>query len=78
MPAKDTLVRSTSAAYRTPIFLAHSKDDNVIDIQYGKELRDFLTRLEMNAEWHQYDHGGHWLCEPEGVGEYLFLENAVR
>jgi predicted esterase len=46
----------------------------VIDIQYGKELCDSLEHLEMNVEWHQYDHGGHWVPEPEGIGEYLLLK----
>jgi predicted esterase len=57
LPAKETLVRSNSAAYRTPVFLSHSKDDDVIDFRYGKELRDSLAQLEMNVEWHEYDDG---------------------
>ena len=57
LPAKDTLVPSNSAAYRTPVFLAHSKDDDVIDFRYGKELCDSLTHIGMNVEWHEYEHG---------------------
>lgn len=61
-----------------PIFLGHSRDDSVISVRHGRTLRDTLGRfpLELNVEWHEYEDGGHWLNEPQGVDDIVcFLEN---
>ncbi|KAI3399712.1 hypothetical protein diail_5779 [Diaporthe ilicicola] len=63
-----------------PVFLGHSKDDSVISIRYGRTLRDVLKQFpdEFNVAWHEYEDGGHWLNEPQGVDDIVdFLKQHV-
>lgn len=60
-----------------PFFLAHSRDDSVISVRHGRSLRDTLGKVpdELEVEWHEYEDGGHWLNEPQGVDDIVaFLE----
>lgn len=56
-----------------PIFLGHSRDDTVISVRYGRALRDVLSRFpnQLEVEWHEYENGGHWLNEPQGVDDIV-------
>lgn len=60
-----------SSLSAVPVFLGHSVDDSVISIRYGRTLRDTLRRFpdELNVAWHEYEDGGHWLNEPQGVDD---------
>jgi predicted esterase len=78
IPAKESLVKTTKNAQRTPVFLSHSKNDNVIRIKYGEELRDSLKEIGMEVEWHAYEDGEHWVNEPSGVGEYKDLQDRCQ
>jgi lysophospholipase-2 len=49
----------------TPVFLSHSKNDEVVPIQNGRLLRDCLETLGMKVTWKEYEDGGHWIYEPE-------------
>lgn len=62
--------RSTLAV---PIFLGHSGDDSVISVRHGRTLRDILDRFpeQVKVEWHEYDDGGHWLNEPQGMDDIV-------
>jgi phospholipase/carboxylesterase len=40
-----------------PIFAAHGVQDPLIPIQLGRKLRDDLTRLGVDVEWHEYPMG---------------------
>lgn len=55
----------------TPILLEHCRDDEVIDIQSGTRLRDFLYRFDMEVDWQEYLDGGHWFNEPQGVDDFI-------
>ncbi|PON22229.1 phospholipase/Carboxylesterase [Trichoderma gamsii] len=55
----------------TPILLGHCRDDEVIDIQSGTRLRDFLYRFDMEVDWQEYLDGGHWFNEPQGVDDFV-------
>lgn len=60
-----------------PIFLGHSRDDSVISVRHGRKLWDTLGRFpeQLIVEWHEYEDGGHWLNEPQGVDNIVaFLE----
>lgn len=60
-----------------PIFLGHSRDDSVISVSHGQTLRDTLRGFpnELQVEWHEYEDGGHWLNEPQGVDDiFAFLK----
>lgn len=56
-----------------PMFLGHSRDDTVISVRHGRALRDILSRFPeyLEVEWHEYDDGGHWLNEPQGVDDIV-------
>ncbi|KAF4844398.1 Acyl-protein thioesterase 1 [Colletotrichum siamense] len=54
-----------------PIFLAHAVDDEVIDIRLGRQLRKALGSFCKTVEWHEYDSGGHWVNEPQGVDDMV-------
>jgi lysophospholipase-2 len=54
----------------TPVFLNHAKDDDVVYFELGLQLRNILKlQLGMNVTWRGYDHGGHWIKEPEGFDD---------
>lgn len=55
----------------TPILLEHCHDDEVIGIKSGTRLRDFLSRLDLEVDWHEYQDGGHWFNEPQGVDDFV-------
>ena len=56
----------------TPILLQHNRDDGVIAFENGARLRDLLGKLGFQTvEWHAYDHGGHWVNEPQGVDDFV-------
>jgi phospholipase/carboxylesterase len=42
---------------RFPVFAAHGLQDPLIPIEVGRKLRDDLTKLGMDVEWHEYDMG---------------------
>ncbi|KAL9468475.1 hypothetical protein ACSS6W_010169 [Trichoderma asperelloides] len=55
----------------TPVILEHCHDDEVIDIKSGTRMRDFLSQLDMDVDWHEYQDGGHWFNEPQGVDDFV-------
>ncbi|KAI1407227.1 phospholipase/carboxylesterase [Hypoxylon sp. FL1857] len=55
-----------------PMFLGHSNDDEVIPVEEGRELHDILReRTEVVVEFHEYEDGGHWINEPQGVDDMV-------
>ncbi|KAM0721241.1 hypothetical protein Q7P37_003529 [Cladosporium fusiforme] len=66
LPRGDTITASQNAG-STPVILQHTLNDDVVDIEYGRQLREGLEGLGMLVEWHEYEDGGHWLNEPKGV-----------
>ncbi|KAG8162393.1 hypothetical protein KVR01_008158 [Diaporthe batatas] len=52
----------------TPVFLGHSKDDEIVPVQNGRALRDILN-AHQEVEWHEYEDGGHWVNEPQGIDD---------
>lgn len=57
----------------TPVLLCHSTDDDVVPVQHGRALRDILNLLPetVEVEWHEYEDGGHWINEPQGVDDLV-------
>ncbi|KAL6877451.1 Alpha/Beta hydrolase protein [Trichoderma longibrachiatum] len=59
----------------TPILIEHCQDDEVVPIGNGARMRDLLVRLGISVEWHDYEDGGHWINEPQGVDDFVrFLQ----
>jgi predicted esterase len=71
LPASLPLMEVCESTKRVPVFLAHSKDDTVIAIKYGEQLRNTLKERGMVVEWHEYEDGGHWVNEPQGIGKVI-------
>lgn len=59
---------STSANRALPVFGAHGSQDSVVSIPHGRKLRDRLTAIGCDVEWHEYpmqhevclEEIGHW------------------
>ncbi|KAI0199965.1 lysophospholipase II [Astrocystis sublimbata] len=60
----------------TPVFLGHSVDDEVVPIRNGRDLRDALRSRLLQVEWREYEDGGHWVNEPQGVDDIARLINS--
>jgi lysophospholipase-2 len=60
-------IESGSFSSQFPVFLAHCRDDGVVDFSLGCELRDFLIDLNHDLSWTETDTGDHWINEPRGV-----------
>lgn len=55
----------------TPVLLQHCRDDEVVPICNGERLRDKLEEWGMRVQWRDFEKGGHWLQEPEGMHEVV-------
>ncbi|KAI9697872.1 MAG: hypothetical protein M1820_007659 [Bogoriella megaspora] len=68
--------RSDNPALRTPVFLSHSRGDEVIPVANGERLcTNLREHMGMRVDWHCYDNDEHWITEPQGVDEMVkFLE----
>ncbi|KAF2173590.1 hypothetical protein M409DRAFT_48547 [Zasmidium cellare ATCC 36951] len=78
LPQPDSLGSVVKAeAVKTPVFLGHCEDDEVIGVRFGEELRDCLRNVGMVVEWELYEDGGHWLNEPKGVDDLVVFLNSV-
>lgn len=70
-------------AVKTPVMLAHTRDDPVINVKHGEELKAHLRALDMDVEWHDYwtndAKTAHWIHEPEGVDDIVaFVESICQ
>jgi len=71
-PAKQ----ASSNQLKTPVFLSHSKDDDVVPVTNGEMMSSGLKGLGMNVTWRLYEDGGHWVNEPQGVDDMVqFLKS---
>lgn len=55
LPVAERVAQEAHASNaRTPIFMAHGTDDQVIALAMGVASRDILERLGHEVEWHEY------------------------
>ena len=59
----------------TQIFLGHALNDNVVPVANAYLMRDVLIDLGFAVDWHEYEDGGHWVNEPQGVDDILHFMN---
>ncbi|WPG98075.1 Hypothetical protein R9X50_00086100 [Acrodontium crateriforme] len=82
LPLKDeftALYGFPNPAIATPLMLQHCKNDDVVALHYGEELRNYLTTVGMSVEWRVYDSGGHWFNEPNGIDDLVvFLTRVMK
>lgn len=75
--------KSNEDALRTPVFLAHCQNDEVIGIEYGETMKKHLEYLGMSVAWHsypdagQYEDSGHWMNEPQGMDDVVAFLKTV-
>lgn len=71
-PLREELDFNILSNITTPIFVAHSRDDNVVPIGNGEILCNTLKILGMqDVTWKAYDDGGHWVNKPQGVDDMV-------
>lgn len=57
------------AATKTPMVIMHSQDDEVIEVQEGREASTALRDWGFNVMFTEYKNGGHEICEPHGYDD---------
>ncbi|KAL2127225.1 hypothetical protein VTI74DRAFT_11073 [Chaetomium olivicolor] len=63
---------------RTPMMLQHCVDDPLVLIEWGRGLRDILRGFGAQVEWREYEKGGHWFKDPEGLDDLVeFVKRVV-
>lgn len=76
---KQQMSLSPQQLKSTPILLEHCHDDDIISIQSGLLLRDFIGTLGLSVEFHEYENGGHWINEPQGAADFvIFLRKGIN
>ncbi|MFZ6645407.1 alpha/beta hydrolase [Undibacterium sp. TJN25] len=73
LPLRDLVAAERSAANQdTPIFLAHGRGDQMIQIQRAEQSRDLLAAMGYKVEWHEYMMQ-HSVCQEEidDIGPWL-------
>ena len=72
-------VSSTGSVLETPVFLSHSADDDIVPLADGKKLSTTLEDIGMVVSWKQYEDGGRWVNEPQGVDDIVsFIHSCHR
>lgn len=67
------------AAINTPIFLAHSEDDDVVPCKLGDDLCQTVKHLGFNVTWKKYKDGMHQIHPDHGVDDMsLFIQRALN
>lgn len=65
LPLAETVTQEAQAGTRrTPIFMAHGRDDTVVPYALGTTSRDALRELGYTVAWHEYAMP-HSVCEAE-------------
>ena len=64
----------------TPILLGHTTDDEVIDIELGRQAFEVLDNLGMRVTWKELPDGGHLgMLKTEGLDSIVtFLDGLVH
>ena len=64
---------------KMPILLQHCKDDQVVPVENGEDLRKRLEEMDMRVKFDRFDDGGHWLNEPLGMdGVVQFIQGVFQ
>lgn len=62
--AHTTAAERSDANSRTPVFMGHGLEDDVVNIERGRASRDALAGLGLPVEWHEYPMA-HSVCMEE-------------
>jgi predicted esterase len=76
--ATTALQRLSVDSASTPVFFAHSRDDDTVPFEFGEGLGQTLQELGYNVELKEYEDGGHWIHPSHGVDDMAtFLGNII-
>jgi len=65
MPLPDSLEEEADEEVaEVPVFMAHGRQDDVINYEYAKHSMERLDALNVEVQWHEYDMG-HSVCLEE-------------
>ncbi|KAK2624804.1 hypothetical protein QTJ16_005997 [Diplocarpon rosae] len=66
------------SSFKTPVFLAHSEDDETVPFRQGKQLAQAVSGIGFNVTLKEYKDGGHWIHACHGVDDMAaFLRTIV-
>lgn len=78
LPLAETFkVESTDSSRKTPVFMAHGRDDSVIPVTLGTASMKQLQTLGYRVEWHDYAMQ-HSVVEPELRDIEAWLSNRMN
>ena len=61
-----------------PVLLQHCSDDGVVPVGNGEALRESLKEMGVRLEFEEFEEGGHWLNEPEGMDSIVrFIKHVM-
>lgn len=60
---------SIQSVSKTPIFLAHARDDETVPFSMGVTLQKGIQDLGFDVVWKEYEDGGHWIHPTRGVDD---------
>jgi lysophospholipase-2 len=69
---------NASAVLKTPVILSHCRDDEVVPIANGKRMSSTLEQLGLSVSWKEYDTGGHWINEPQGIDDVVGFIREIK
>jgi len=73
------LSESSTPTINTPIFLAHSQDDETVPFELGNEMSQIMKRLGFDVTWKSYEDGSHWIHPEHGLDDMsAFFETVMR
>jgi len=76
---RNVIISKISSALETPVLIEHCKDDDVVPSQNGEILCSTLETLGMDVKWKNYNEGGHWINEPQGIDDMVsFIRNCLN
>ncbi|MBC5767387.1 alpha/beta hydrolase [Ramlibacter albus] len=75
--AAQTAAERSPANAKTPIFLAHGTQDEIVVFERGLQSRDQLRALGYDVEWHEYPMG-HSVCMEEIRDLEAFLNRVLK
>ena len=77
---KGSVSTEQSSMLGTPILLGHTTDDEVIDIELGRQASEVLQNLGMRVTWKEFPDGGHLgMLKTEGLDSIVtFLDELVN
>ncbi|KAF3921865.1 hypothetical protein AA313_de0208871 [Arthrobotrys entomopaga] len=64
---------------KTPVFVSHGEEDDMVSVSFGKDIVDVLRNLSMNVTWKAYVDCRHWSQQFDEIDEIVdFVKGKVE